>query len=413
MKPFAILPARPAKPNETMTVRGLCPLKLPWIWYINSLRNVAFAALIWYICFHTGEDWRDAGKEWMNRKKQAAILLAVLAAACYGVSAPLSKLLLEEIPPAFMAALLYLGAGAGMATVILFKGLRRRESREARMGKKEIPWILWMILLDIAAPILLMYGLTLTNAANASLLNNFEIVATSLIAMALFKESIGKRMWIAIALITLASAILSFEGLDGFSFSAGSLLVVAATVCWGLENNCTRKLSLKDPLQIVAVKGLGSGIGALAIAIALQEVRFNALYIALALLLGFFAYGLSIYFYIRAQRDLGAARTSAYYAVAPFIGVGLSFAVFRQPVTASFMMALAVMLLGTALAAAERHTHLHAHEALTHDHRHTHNDGHHDHPHDSPVGEHSHPHTHDAMSHAHPHTPDTHHRHSH
>ncbi len=372
---------------------------------------MAFAARFWYICIQRAR--KGAGWDRMDRKKQAAILMAVLAAACYGVSAPLSKLLLKQIPPPFMAALLYLGAGAGMAAVRLLKGLGRKGSGEARMGKQEIPWVLMMILLDILAPILMMFGLTLTSAADASLLNNFEIVATSLIAVVFFRESIGKRMWAAISLITLASVILSIEAVEGFSFSFGSLLVLSAALCWGLENNCTRKLSIKDPLQIVAVKGLGSGIGALVIAAALKEVRFNILSIFLALMLGFFAYGLSIFFYIRAQRVLGAARTSAYYAVAPFIGVGLTFLVFRQPVTAPFMAALIVMVLGTALAVSERHAHPHAHEALTHEHRHRHDDGHHDHPHAVPVREHSHPHTHQALTHAHPHTPDAHHQHGH
>ncbi len=349
----------------------------------------------------------------MDRKKGRAILLAVLAAVCYGVSAPLAKLLLRQLSPTFMASLLYLGAGVGMALVNLAGKAGGRGAGEARMTRKEAPYAVLMVLLDIAAPILLLFGLTLTTPANASLLNNFEIVATSLIAMAVFREPVGRRMWAAIALITLASALLSFEGAGSFSFSAGSLLVLLACLCWGLENNCTRMLSLKDPLQIVTVKGLGSGLGALAIALALGEVRLHVPSILLALLLGFFAYGLSITLYIRAQRDLGAARTSAYYAVAPFIGVGLSFIVTSQPVTPLFLAALATMLLGAYFAAVERHTHPHTHEALTHEHRHSHTDGHHTHHHDVPVREHSHPHTHEPMAHAHPHTPDTHHRHQH
>ena len=186
-----------------------------------------------------------------------------------------------------------------------------------------------MVALDIAAPIFLMYGLTKTTSANASLLNNFEIVATSLIALLIFKESISKRLWGAISLITISSIILSVEDISSFSFSFGSIFVLLACVCWGLENNCTRKLSVKDPLQIVIIKGFGSGIGSLLIAFTLGEKMNNIPYIIAALLLGFFAYGLSIFFYIYAQRDLGAARTSAYYAVAPFIGVALSLIVFR------------------------------------------------------------------------------------
>jgi len=192
-------------------------------------------------------------------------------------------------------------------------------------------------------------------------------------------------MWLAIALITVSSLILSFEDIGSLSFSPGSLLVALACVCWGLENNCTRMLSMKDPVQIVVVKGLGSGVGSLIIALATRALSLNVLYIALALLLGFFAYGLSIYFYILAQRELGAARTSAYYAVAPFIGVGLSFLVYGQPVTVSFVAACAIMLLGAYFAAVERHTHPHTHEAMEHEHRHSHHDGHHEHAHDFPV----------------------------
>jgi drug/metabolite transporter (DMT)-like permease len=258
-----------------------------------------------------------------------------------------------------------------------------------------------------------MFGLNMTTPANASLLNNFEIVSTALIALFVFKEAIGGRMWIAIALITFSSLILSFEDIGSLSFSAGSLLVVLACMCWGFENNCTRMLSMKDPLQIVFIKGSGSGVVSLAIAFATRELSHNILYILLALALGFVAYGLSIYFYILAQRELGAARTSAYYAVAPFVGVGLSFVVYRQPVTFTFIAALVIMLTGACFAAVERHAHHHTHDRIVHEHRHNHSDGHHNHEHNTPGGEHSHIHTHEPLSHAHFHTPDTHHIHKH
>lgn len=340
------------------------------------------------------------------------IFYAILAAACYGVSSPVSKFLLIELPPALIAALLYLGAGLGMSIINLFIS-KKNEQKEARVTKREMPYIISMIVLDMVAPIALMYGLSMTTPANASLLNNFEIVATSLIALFIFKEAVGKRMWIAIALITLSSIILSFEDISSLSFSVGSLLVLAACICWGFENNCTRMLSLKDPLQIVVIKGFGSGIGALIIAIAIREYSFNVLFIIYALLLGFFAYGLSIYFYILAQRELGAARTSAYYAVAPFIGVGLSFIVFGQPITASFVIALVMMVFGAYFAALEKHKHVHTHEVIEHEHRHNHSDQHHDHIHDVPVVEHSHPHKHEQKAHEHHHTPDIHHHHTH
>ena len=349
----------------------------------------------------------------MRHDRQNSILFAVLAAVCYGVSAPFSKFLLNGLSPTFLAALLYLGAGSGMGMVLLVGRAARKESREARITKKEAPWVIAMVLLDIAAPILLLFGLNLTSPGNVALLNNFEIVATTLIAMVIFKETIGRRMGLAILLITLSSFILSIEDLGSLSFSLGSLLVLLACVCWGLENNCTRKLSIKNPLEIVVIKGFGAGAGALIIAAAIGQIQLNLPYILLALLLGFFAYGLSITFYIRAQRGLGAARTSAYYAIAPFIGAGLSLIVFKQPMTAPFIAGLVIMLLGTYFAAVEKHTHPHAHEALEHEHRHSHADPHHGHAHSQPFREHSHPHRHEAMEHAHPHTPDTHHQHSH
>lgn len=348
----------------------------------------------------------------MNSKK-TAILQAILAAVCYGISSPLSKILLEKIPPAFMAALLYLGAGLGMAIVNAMLGIHNKP-KEATLTKKELPYTIGMIILDIAAPIFLMFGLSMTSATNVSLLGNFEIVATAVIALFFFKEAVGKRMWIAIVLITISSIILSVQDFGNISFSLGSIFVLLGCVFWGLENNCTRMLSLKNPLQIVIVKGLGSGFGALVIAFALSEYSINIGYIALALVLGFIAYGLSIFFYIHAQRHLGAARTSAYYAFAPFIGVGLSFVVFSQSITLSFGIALAIMIIGACFAVFEKHEHRHIHEALEHEHRHNHNDDHHDHTHDFPLeSEHNHIHAHEDITHVHGHTPDFHHTHTH
>jgi drug/metabolite transporter (DMT)-like permease len=348
------------------------------------------------------------------KSKSTAIFFAILAAALFGIGSPVSKLLLEEIPPTLMAALLYLGAGFGMLAMNLFRGWNRKERLEAGMTKKELPYIAGMVLLDIAAPVCLMFGLSRTTAANASLLNNFEIAATALIALLVFKEAIGRRMWTAIFLITLSSAILSFEDFSSLSFSVGSLFVLLACLCWGFENNCTRMLSLKDPQQIVVIKGFGSGTGSLIIALALKQYSTDLLYIAVALLLGFVAYGLSIYFYILAQRELGAARTSAYYATAPFIGVLLSILLFGQQITSAFIAASIIMILGAFFAAVEHHQHPHVHEELTHDHRHSHDDSHHIHTHEYKVdGEHSHVHTHVRTEHTHRHTPDVHHHHSH
>ena len=274
-----------------------------------------------------------------------AVFFAILAAALYALNSPLSKMLLQSVPPTMMAGFLYIGAGVGMASL----GLIRKQicSSEKRLTRKDLPYTLGMIALDIAAPIFLMIGLSRTAAANVSLLNNFEIVATSLIAMLIFKEQISKRLWIAIGLVTLASILLSIEDASSFQFSFGSLFVILACVCWGLENNCTRKLSHSDPLEIVVVKGLCSGIGSILIALAVGESFPEIMDILKILLLGFVAYGLSIYFYVYAQRDLGAAKTSAYYAVAPFIGVLISFVLFREIPGALFFIALVIMIIGT------------------------------------------------------------------
>ncbi len=283
------------------------------------------------------------------KKSRFAVFFAILAAALYALNAPLSKLLLDEVPPTMMASLLYLGAGAGMLMIVLFKRGIHHRSGEMHLTKKDLPYTLGMIVLDILAPIFLMLGLSRTTPENASLLNNFEIVATSLIAMLLFKEKISRRLWVAIGLIVLSSVLLSVEDAGSFQFSVGSVFVLLACCCWGLENNCTRMLSQSDPQEIVVIKGLGSGTGSLIVALLVGE-RFPALmHLLPTLLLGFVAYGLSIYFYVYAQRFLGAAKTSAYYAVQPFIGVLLSLLIFRTMPGELFFAALVIMIAATYL----------------------------------------------------------------
>ena len=282
-----------------------------------------------------------------------AVGFAILAAALYALNAPLSKVLLGQVPARMMAALLYLGAGAGMLMLRLMQKSMGKSSAEAPLTRKELPYTAAMVVLDVAAPIFLMLGLTGTSAASASLLNNFEIVATSLIALAIFRERISGRLWLAIGLVTLSSIVLSLAGGGNLQFSLGSLLVLLACCCWGLENNCTRALSEKDPLEIVVVKGFGSGLGAMIVALACGE-HLPALLPALgALALGFVAYGLSIFFYIYAQRTLGAAKTSTWYAISPFIGVGLSLVIFRQLPGLMFWVALAIMAAGAYFAATD------------------------------------------------------------
>ncbi|AGF55711.1 drug/metabolite transporter (DMT)-like permease [Clostridium saccharoperbutylacetonicum] len=289
----------------------------------------------------------------MKSKHNIAIFWAILSAVLYAISLPVSQILLKKIPPTIMGALLYLGAGFGISIIYLYCYKTEDVKSEMRLTKKELPATIWMVVVNIASVIFMMVGLTMTTSANASLLNNFEIVATSLLAFFFFNEKINKRLWIAITLITVSSIILSVEDISGFAFSIGSIFILFACACWGIENNCTRVLSVKDPLQVVTIKGLGSGFGALIISFIIKENTNNIAYIIATLILGFVSYGLSIFFYVRAQRELGAAKTSAYYAIAPFIAAGLSFIIFLQVPTTSFVIALLIMIVGTYFASTD------------------------------------------------------------
>lgn len=346
-------------------------------------------------------------------KSKQGIFYAILAALLYGLSSPISKLLLSKLSPIFMAALLYLGAGFGILLLNFYKRLKRNESLEAKLSKKELPYIIGMIVLDIVAPIFLMMGLTMTNASTVSLLNNFEIVATSIIAMAIFREGIEKRLWMAIVLISIASVVLSFNNIKALSFSPGAVLVILATLFWGFENNFTRMLSLKDPMQVVVIKGFGSGLGSLIIALSMKVIGGEIIYILMALVLGIFAYGLSIFFYVSAQRDLGASKTSAFFASAPFIGVIASWVILNETLSLTFYIGLGLMILGSYFAVTENHGHMHRHLLLEHTHRHSHDDGHHNHSHKGFKKEHAHLHTHKPIKHSHAHSQDMHHRHTH
>lgn len=331
----------------------------------------------------------------MKSKKITAIIYAVLAAVFYAISMPASKVLLKHIEPTMMASLLYLGAGIGIGILFLIK--RKEIDQKDYLAKADLPYTLGMIILDIIAPILLMFGLLHTTSANASLLNNFEIVATTVIALLLFKELISKRLWIAIILVTLSSGILSFEDMSSLDFSWGSLLVLAAALCWGLENNCTRSISSKNTYEIVMLKGIFSGLGSMIIALVIGESLPKITYVGIILLLGFVAYGLSISFYIMAQSVLGAAKTSAYYAIAPFVGVLLSVSFLHEQITINYLIALAIMLVGSLIIVIDtlkvEHEHLHSHSF-----EHTHDGSTHSH-----TTEHSHVHSHMANENVHQH----------
>lgn len=323
----------------------------------------------------------------MNKNnKITAIICAILAAVFYALNTPFSKVLLKNISPTFMAAFLYLGAGIGVGIMYLFK--YKNEDKDMRLTKNDLTYTILMVVLDVIAPIFLMIGISIGSSANASLLGNFEIVATSIIALVIFKEDVSKNLWIAIAFITVSSIILSFEGEGSFRFSYGSLFVILATLSWGLENNCTRKISNKSSYEIVTIKGVFSGLSSLIISFIIGEKLPEFRYIAYALVLGYVAYGLSIFLYVRSQRDLGAAKTSAYYAIAPFVGTFLSFLINGEALSLSYFLGLILMIVGTVFVVIDtcliKHTHLHTHtiththdgythtHVLTHEHEHKH-----------------------------------------
>lgn len=279
-------------------------------------------------------------------KKNKYIFYAILAALLYAISTPLSKIILDSLSPVYIAGLLYLGAGLGMAIV----GYIRKKTSQVQYNKfttKEYPAIFGMILLDIIAPILLMVGLRMSQPENVALLNNFEIVATAIFAAFIFKEHIPNRLKLAIVLVTFGSILLSIEDIQAFKFSLGSLFVILATITWGLENNLTRRLSFNDPLMVVVIKGIFSGLGSLSIAFFLGELTWDLSLIGLTLLIGFVAYGLSIFFYVTAQRELGAAKTSTFYAFAPFVGAFLSLIIFLELPKINFYIALILMAIGS------------------------------------------------------------------
>ena len=343
------------------------------------------------------------------------MIQALLAAVLFGASAPLAKLLLGEIEPISLAAFLYLGSGLG---VLLFKTIQKKDIEgEAQIKRADWGWLAGSVFAGgVAAPIALLVSLRSTPAATASLLLNFEGVATTLIAALVFKESINRTAVWAILCVTSATIILSWDTSGQWGLSLGALGILSACVLWGVDNNLTRNISAKDPLSIVLVKGLGAGSFSLILTLILGNSLPRLSIILGAMLLGSVSYGLSIVLFIRAMRALGAARTSALFGTAPLAGVVLSVILFRETPNTLFLIALPLMIVATLLLFRENHSHKHIHEAVTHEHRHRHDDGHHNHNHPEMVSRsltHSHVHTHEPIEHEHPHLPDIHHRHTH
>lgn len=354
----------------------------------------------------------------MERTRIYPILQAIVAAALFGASTPFAKLLLSSIDPLPLAGLLYLGSGIGSALFLLAqRSMHQRDQAEAPLTRSDLPWLFGAVAAGgIAAPNVLMVSLKATPAATASLLLNFEGVATVLIAACFFGEAVGQRVWAAAACITLAGILLSIDLSGKWGISPGAVGVIAACAFWGIDNNLTRNVSAKDPLQIVATKGLCAGLFSLSLAAVIGRPLSNVGSALTAMLLGFVSYGVSIMLFILALRGLGAARTSSYFGAAPFMGAALSFALFRMLPNAFFALSIPFMVVGVALLLTEEHAHVHEHLAIEHEHRHRHDEPHHEHSHedgDTPGEHHSHRHRHEANQHLHPHTPDTHHRHEH
>jgi drug/metabolite transporter (DMT)-like permease len=338
---------------------------------------------------------------------------ALASAVLFGASAPLAKLLLGSVDPWLLAGVLYLGAGLGLALVDRGRDALGLEGVEAPHRRPDLPWLAAVILFGgLLGPLLLMLGLARTSAASGSLLLNLEGLATMGIAWLWFHENVDRRLLLGAAAILAGAVVLSWGG-EGARLDGGGLLIAAACLCWGIDNNLTRKLSSADPVRVAMLKGLLAGTVNLGLALLLGASLPRGTPIVAGAAVGFLGVGVSLVLFMLALRHLGAARTGAYFSLAPFIGAVLAVALFREPVTTPLVLAGALMGLGLWLHLAERHEHEHVHSALEHEHAHTH-DEHHQHRHDGPASEpHSHWHRHEPVRHKHPHYPDLHHRHKH
>jgi drug/metabolite transporter (DMT)-like permease len=345
---------------------------------------------------------------------QRYALLALAAAALFGASTPLAKLLLGEISPVVLAGLLYLGSGIGLALLRLARG-RGNRAREARLAPGDWRWLAGAIFAGgVVAPVLLLWGLSRGSAAETSLLLNFEGLITVLVAGALFREAIGARLWIAALVMLAGGLVLAYDPNADFAFSPQTLAIVGACFCWALDNNLTRKVAGADPVVTAMTKGIVAGAFNLALGLALGATLPGPEAVAGAMALGFTAYGVSLVLFIYALRHLGAARTGAHFSTAPFIGAAIAVPLLGETFTPVLLVATALMAVATWLVLTESHGHEHEHHRLAHDHRHVH-DEHHQHAHRGDEGPepHAHEHVHEPMRHAHPHAPDLHHRHGH
>lgn len=345
-------------------------------------------------------------------------ILTLLAAALFGLSAPVCKRLLGALSPLTLAGLLYLGSGVGLLTIHLLRRLlqaRRVSGSPALFPGRDIKWLAGAVICGgVAAPAMLLWGLREESASTASLLLSSEGILTAVLAGLLFREAVGVRVWAAVLVMGVAGALLAHDPTAPWKLSIHALAVAGACLLWGLDNNLTRNISGNDPVIIAAVKGLVAGgfnlgLGWLAGGTTQQDAPW-----AQAMLVGFLSYGVSLVFYVLALRHLGSARTAAYFGTAPFVGVLVSIVWLRETITAPLAAALILVAAAAWLLLTERHEHLHAHEVLEHTHLHTH-DTHHRHAHEGGEGPqpHTHWHRHEPLAHSHPHAPDLHHRHEH
>jgi len=345
------------------------------------------------------------------------LFYVVFSAVLFGISPPLSKLLIRNISPIGLAGLLYLGAFLGLTvyTIGTNSFRRKKEGQDPPLNKRDLGWLAGAIIAGgILSPICLLLGLSKISGYSASLLLNLEGAATALIAVFIFKENAGRLIWLALASMTLAGVFLSWDpGQGRFTFS-GSLLILLSMTCWGIDNNLTRNISDKNPIQIAKIKGIVAGSFSILLALALGTKIPADMTLFWGLLLGALSYGLSLVLYIKALGGLGAFRAGAFFSIAPFVGALASLVILRESVGWILIPGTIFMILGVVLVINEKHEHHHRHEKITHSHAHHHGDGHHEHNHSGDIREpHSHEHTHEETDHIHGHWPDIHHRHGH
>lgn len=332
----------------------------------------------------------------------------LLAAVLFGVSAPAASVLARDMPALVLAGLLYLGAAGAVAPAVL---RHRPSAASLRSGWR--PLAVAVVFGGALGPVLLVAGLARTSAATASLLLNFELVATVALAATWFREHLGARLLSAAALITLAGAILVWE--PGVAFNLGGLLVIGAGACWGLDNTVTARIDQLTPAQVTVTKGLVAGSVNLILGLVVaSSLNLGVAEVLAALMIGALGYGASITLWVKGARDLGAARGQVIFAAAPFIGAVVAWVALGDAVTTAQLVAVPLAILGVALSLRTGHEHAHAHRPIIHDHEHRHDDDHHQHTHGAPAGDrHSHRHEHQTRTHDHPHVPDLHHRHPH